>query len=675
MLSYECTISCEAEQQALKYYEKCRNLEVYDEKQRIEYYLLMGEIYLELNKLALSRKYYEQAASIASRYKTRYEENLAIGGLGEIYLRTGDFAQAKPAFRKPIASLNLPSQLLAKANWIHKLAEVYVGEKQFGLADKYFVLATETAQKAKDIIYSLNYQCDRAKNLLELQEYALAQSCLDIIFSSDAVPEISQVRARAFFIHGCMKRTQKNLAGAISSFKKAVDYFEQMRKRMTVSELRIGFFSEAHIASKHLAACYLDKFARHSNSADLDSALFFIELGRNRHLKEIPAVVEHHTKNDSIYAAIADKLRYKQRLWRRAKTICLQDEIVKSLYAEVELEHFALMESRLYLFQTLNDSTTTVIPDTINGLHKKFLNSYQGRILYHFVSGKIYAIVSNRKEIRAIMLPIRVAELRLTIKSLVSMFTSAPDNPHQRIIFQADRAFRLYETLILPIEKLIALPEELIIVPDGILNQLPFEMLLTQDALKNVYLPTDYPDYTDALLLQRYAVGYSSVIFPEEVQQRCDERNIVVFANPAHDINDKEPLSSRGLNVFIPLLYAIKEAKKIANVWDKTQIFIGAAGTKNQLRKVNRSVQIIHFATHAFADSIFDAFSGIIMAASQDSTDDGILMGYEIDDMDFSNCDLVFLVAAIPGRANSCPARGRLGCRAHSLAPAPAPLS
>jgi len=69
---------------------------------------------------------------------------------------------------------------------------------------------------------------------------------------------------------------------------------------------------------------------------------------------------------------------------------------------------------------------------------------------------------------------------------------------------------------------------------------------------------------------------------------------------------------------------------------------------------------ILHVATHAFVDTTFDVFSGLVLAAGADSTDDGMLMGYEIADLRL-NCDLVTLSACETGRGRLVAGEGVLG--------------
>jgi CHAT domain-containing protein len=66
-------------------------------------------------------------------------------------------------------------------------------------------------------------------------------------------------------------------------------------------------------------------------------------------------------------------------------------------------------------------------------------------------------------------------------------------------------------------------------------------------------------------------------------------------------------------------------------------------------------------------DSTFDAFSGLVFALGNDSTDDGVLMGYEISELDLS-CDLVTLSACETGRGKMVRGEGVMGLPRQFLA-------
>ena len=99
---------------------------------------------------------------------------------------------------------------------------------------------------------------------------------------------------------------------------------------------------------------------------------------------------------------------------------------------------------------------------------------------------------------------------------------------------------------------------------------------------------------------------------------------------------------------------------RIKEIYSDTRIYKREKATSLSFLEEASKYQYLHLATHAFVNTKFDAFSGLVLAASADSTDDGILMGYEIADLNLSS-DLVTLSACETGRGKIIDGEGVLG--------------
>ena len=93
---------------------------------------------------------------------------------------------------------------------------------------------------------------------------------------------------------------------------------------------------------------------------------------------------------------------------------------------------------------------------------------------------------------------------------------------------------------------------------------------------------------------------------------------------------------------------------------DDANIFLRDKASKRTFFEQAPYYTIIHFATHAFADPSFDAFSGLVLATTPDSSDDGLLMGYEIAGLGLQ-ADLVALSACETGHGQLVSGEGVLG--------------
>jgi CHAT domain-containing protein len=147
---------------------------------------------------------------------------------------------------------------------------------------------------------------------------------------------------------------------------------------------------------------------------------------------------------------------------------------------------------------------------------------------------------------------------------------------------------------------------------------------------------------------------------------------VLVFANPVNsEIRKSTGLDTdpqlnreasilRSLNfVSSPLPFAQVEAKKIREINPAARVITRSEATENRLKDTIKDFDILHLASHAYIDTMHDALSGIHLTFDRDSENDGILMGYEISELEL-NCDMAVLSACETGRGKIVEGEGCL---------------
>jgi CHAT domain-containing protein len=197
------------------------------------------------------------------------------------------------------------------------------------------------------------------------------------------------------------------------------------------------------------------------------------------------------------------------------------------------------------------------------------------------------------------------------------------------------------------------------------MTDLPLEMLLTKPASKGHYTPDEDPDYAEAFLLHRYSISYAPSVSSALYGDRQTRQNpsLLVMANPctpsAPSGSAKQFRASVSLH-FSPLPYSDAEAAGIKTGKRHVKVYRRSQATKMNFFKEAPRYDIVHIASHAFIDSKFDDFSGLALAATDDSTDDGLLMGYELSGMKM-RADLVVLSACHTAGGTVAEGEGILG--------------
>ncbi|MGH7456105.1 MAG: CHAT domain-containing protein, partial [bacterium] len=407
-------------------------------------------------------------------------------------------------------------------------------------------------------------------------------------------------------------------------------------KELNVDQLRIGYFIERNEVYQHLIECFLQKYQKSSNRADLDSLYYYLSMEKARALKDLRLATRAFVYSDEYWKA-CEQLRLQQRRLREEADKFTPADKLDDLLSQIEAARFSLLAQRLRVGVNAPDSTQSrqeVVPSLATVLDR-LKEAKLGLLLYHIAEETSFVLVAAGEEVKVVRLPVSPSALAAQIDTLMTPFHNVNADSVQVTPFKAAIAHRLYRLLVKPVEEALPLPPRLVIVPDLALMNLPIEMLLVERPSALEYTPSDSPAYADHFLLNRYTLVYtpSTTLLQEKSEVMATSQKYIVFANPFGSASaaaqKNNPSHLRTGWRFDPLPFAEVEAEQIKASKPQTQVRTRANATKAAFIKEAPQHQIVHIATHAFVDTTFDAFSGLVLAASDDSTDDGMLMGYE----------------------------------------------
>jgi CHAT domain-containing protein/tetratricopeptide (TPR) repeat protein len=133
------------------------------------------------------------------------------------------------------------------------------------------------------------------------------------------------------------------------------------------------------------------------------------------------------------------------------------------------------------------------------------------------------------------------------------------------------------------------LRREVVIVPDAILNYIPFGALLS-DAPKNEQNFKTYPYLEFAHVL---SYNYSATLGDQMINSLDAKNSRSLSVAPSFDITNAEGLT--------PLLFNVEEAKNVQRVM-KGKVLANHDATEQRFRDACAEFGIFHFATHAIVD-------------------------------------------------------------------------
>lgn len=218
------------------------------------------------------------------------------------------------------------------------------------------------------------------------------------------------------------------------------------------------------------------------------------------------------------------------------------------------------------------------------------------------------------------------------------------DKPEEAYKTFTETAYNLYQTLIQPIDKQLT-KEKLLIIPDGLLGYIPFEILLAQPGNTSKINYIDLP-----YLLRKFEISYaySGTIWLNPLPStHAASRSCIAFA----------PVFSGENKVFTPTrdskrqeLATLENTRsEVAEVGKQTHgdVFTDNKATESLFKQEAAHYQIIHLATHALINDE-NPLDLKLAFAEEKGENDGFLYVYELFGMRL-NADMAVLSACNTG--------------------------
>jgi CHAT domain-containing protein len=195
-------------------------------------------------------------------------------------------------------------------------------------------------------------------------------------------------------------------------------------------------------------------------------------------------------------------------------------------------------------------------------------------------------------------------------------------------------AARLDRDLVQPIRRLLPPGiRRLILVPEGVLHNLPFEVLRSDGG---------------HLLIQDFVISYApsattlAALRAARSEPERDRRDLIAFANPAALPGARSAAAGpsetmRSLYeaegfVLGPLPYSEEEARAIRRYAARgSEVYTGGEASEQRVKQTRLDrFRILHFATHGWISERYPARSALILAATGSQNEDGFLQAREI---------------------------------------------
>ncbi len=577
-----------------------------------------------------SALYYHQRAY--KWYLEIYDENhpelaQSFRYQGNVYTDTKQYDLAKSAYDKAT-----------------KILKQRLGPKHRSLFSLYYDYATYfTATKQYDSALYYNnrvYQFSLGQDNDQKINYDSVQSPMLWL---QALNQKGRLHASLYEIDS----NSDNLDKALNAYNVAIDYTDFLRANFHEDDSRLILSQQSYDTYENSINLLMTLFDLYGDDTYLHQVFSLIEKS-----KSINLLTSLNKTKIQQYAGVPTELLEKEQFLVSQigfnQNLLLKETSKKSdrnpdkineyrhhIIASKEA-YYQLLENYKFNYPayfSIKFSTSHITSTEVQSL----LDSDQGLLNYFFGQQHIYVAVVTHDDVSVKILD------REAINDKIEQLRQG--------ITQRDlkafgiHAYELYEDLLAPaMDENISDKKSLIIIPDGNLGAVPFDILLTEDPGS-----TDYKDLKYVLkdFNIRYLHAATLLERTPGLKRTSKSDELLAFApvfgrgSPITTTRDGRELGQ------IP--YAQEEIENIKKVIDATT-FSGAAATESQLKSLisKGKYNMLHFATHAVVDNESPNFTRLLFADEEDSIHDGRLHAYELYNMKI-DADLVTLSACNTG--------------------------
>jgi CHAT domain-containing protein/Tfp pilus assembly protein PilF len=571
----------------------------------------MGNIYTDQEMFKDALDYYTRSLKLSEELDNRFLLAHTLVNIGNIHSKQTNYKQALDYYNKSLAIREKLEDRAGIAETLHFIGVVHEKDGQLQLA-------LEFSRRAADIAKEVN------------NRYTLWES-LAIIGK----------------VYRALKETDK----ARQALEEAISVVESMRMEVGGGEQAQQRFFENKLLPYHEL---IDLYISEKN---YDQALFYIERAKARVLSEVlqkgrinlskAMTTEEREQEHRLYAQIVSiNNRIQGESSNKQPNTKLLNEL-KSQLEQARLE-YSSFQNNLYIAhpelrvhrgeaQILKIEELSNLIDTKTAIIE-FVSTES--TTYLFVITK----ASNNKE----SIDIKVFPINIKRKELVEHVKSFRERLATVNLNFRKHASDIYDLLLKPADAQLQDKTNLIIVPDQILWELPFQALVNS---KNHYLLEESSiSYVPSLTVLKEMVKRKASIL-----SKSPNSSLLAFGNPDLGI-PSDPSSTLGNVNLKSLPEAEKQVKMIADIYGSkdSKIYIGADATEEKVKADASNYRILHFATHGILNDTSPLYSYILLSQTKKSEkEDGLFEAWELMRLEL-NADLIVLSACET-------ARGRIG--------------
>lgn len=613
-------------------------------------YLNLGATYIETNQQEKALLFLNKAIKAQEALKGKSHADVAdfYTALGDYYLHFKDFPKAIDTYNNAL-----------------KIYQESVGKTHPDIARLYILLG-RTYREKKENQLALKAFNEAIKAVIASFDASNLYDCpskLENTLTKSLMVEILRYKGELLLnIFQSSPKEIDALKAATKHFRIASLYIDELRKNYQTEEAKKDLNINAKIIYEKGIEANLQLYSINNTNENKAKAFEFSEKSKASNL--LAFLQSNQTET---FSNLPNRLSIRERANQISLSYyekALFEEELKGINSDsIKIK---LFEDKIFDFREIQDSIKNVLQkdfpkyfglkynteiSSIEGIQKHLTNTQT--VLAYFVGvSKIYVFAITNKEHTVFELendfPLEdwVRALQESIYSYHLVQDNSIEIQQSFADTMVNKSHQLYSEIFLPLFKDYDLSEEIIIIFDGVLGYLPFEVLLKTAPEKN----TNFASHNYLLKHHQFSYNYSTTLWLEmkERKQRKVAGNLLAIAPEFTGVLDTEDRSIKELRRNLGALkFNVSEAETIQKMI-KGQLLIGEEATEENFIKEASFYKIIHLATHGKADDKIGNNSYLAFSALKDSLKNELLYNRDLYSLQL-NADMVVLSACETG--------------------------
>jgi CHAT domain-containing protein/uncharacterized protein HemY len=617
--------------QALEYYQRSLHIaEQLNNKTEIANVLLnIGIAYVEHEDYAKALKHFESLLALSESLGNKFFVIQTLQYTGDIYRTQQDPAKALESYSQALKFAEESQYKLLLSKTLYGLGTIYYEQRDY-------TKALEYANRASVIAGQINNPTEIWQaNLLAGQAYrALNRNDQALHSFLDSISVIEKLREQVIGGEQERQRFFENKSGAYDEIielllsqkqpAQALGYAERFKGRVLLDTLQSGKIN----VSKAMSAqeqqkerqfqselISLNSQINHENQKEKSNETLLTDLKI-----QLQKVRQEYEDFQFILYAAHPELKIQRG---DIQPVTLNDANKLLPDGKTALLEFVVKDDKTFLF-VITKKNNSPKP-----------NAHQVKSPVDAVELQVYPLNIRQKDLQA---------LTQTFVKAISIRSAG----------YKESAAKLYNTLLKPAQAQLRNINDLIIVPDDVLWELPFQALQSAP---------------NRFLVQDYAISYApSLTVLREMNQKKNATSptamLLALGNPDIGKETKNRVEAVYMGEKLePLPEAERQVKALGQLYGTTQskTYIGAEAREERVKQEANHYKILHLATHGILNNASPMYSHLVLSQSPDDVnEDGLLEAWEIMKLEL-DADLVVLSACDTARGKVSAGEGVIG--------------